>query len=374
MSSQTSIAPARTLASARSEDGISRNKKRFKIHPNGNHEHHLVDPRTKVGISENLLNSIRAKWQRQQDQNVEKGEQPGSSSNNKPTDREKYGRGGESVGYGRSGDVRLSRKTRHDNKGAVCYAIKEHQRRRRETTRAYRNRSTTSFCISSCLEHHNVINILDLIQDQNGNYCEVMAFCDGGNLATLILRSEKLGAREADCYFKQLLQGVEYLHTMGVAHRDLKPENLLLTSKGVLKIADFGEAECFRLPWEKGARKSSGRCGTIPYIAPELYLDDEFDSRLVDVWATGMIYMAMRTGKLLWAASRNQDSHYMRYFGDRKRQSGFGPIERLENGNCRSIIYAILDPSPVRRLTASQVLTSRWCSEIQLCNAGANEC
>jgi protein-serine/threonine kinase len=45
-----------------------------------------------------------------------------------------------------------------------------------------------------------VINIPGLIQGPNGNYCEVMAFCDGGNLATLILRSEKLGAKEEDCY------------------------------------------------------------------------------------------------------------------------------------------------------------------------------
>ena len=119
---------------------------------------------------------------------------------------------------------------------------------------------------------------------------------------------------------------------MGVAHRDLKSENLLLTCRGVLKIADFGEAECFRFPWEEESRVSRDRCGTIPYIAPENYLGGAFDPRPFDVWAMGIIYMAMRTGKLLWgAALKNQDSNYTRYLGDRKLSSGFQPIERLSN-------------------------------------------
>lgn len=67
-------------------------------------------------------------------------------------------------------------------------------------------------------------------------------------------------------------------------------------------------------------------------MAPEQYLDEEFDLRPIDVWAIGMIYMAMRTGKLLWgAALKNKDSNYIRYLSDRTLDSGFRPIERLEN-------------------------------------------
>jgi protein-serine/threonine kinase len=159
-----------------------------------------------------------------------------------------------------------------------------------------------------------------------------MAFCDGGNLTILILRRKNLCELEADCFFKQLARGVEYLHSVGVAHRDLKPENLLLTSRGILKIGDFGEAECFRFPWEAKARVTTGRCGSIPYIAPEQYLDGEIDPRPVDVWPMGMVYMAMRTGKLLWdVALKHKDNNYIRYLCDRTLPSGFRPIERLQN-------------------------------------------
>jgi hypothetical protein len=75
----------------------------------------------------------------------------------------KYGNGSESIGYGRSGNVRLARKIILNSQRVECYVIKEHRRRARETMRLYRNRSTSSFCISSCLNHINVINILDLV-------------------------------------------------------------------------------------------------------------------------------------------------------------------------------------------------------------------
>jgi len=123
---------------------------------------------------------------------------------------------------------------------------------------------------------------------------------------------------------------VEYMHQMGVAHRDLKPENLLLTTNGALKITDFGNGECFRMAWEKEAHMTCGLCGSAPYIAPEEYTDKEFDPRAVDVWATGVIYMAMRTGRHLWrVAKKDEDEFFEKYLEGRKDEGGYTPIENL---------------------------------------------
>lgn len=86
------------------------------------------------------------------------------------------------------------------------------------------------------------------------------------------------------------MNGVEYIHTQGVAHRDLKPENLMLDSHGTLKISDFGEAEVVQSPWESEPHKSRGVCGSGPYIAPEEFTLKEFDARSVDVWSCGIMY------------------------------------------------------------------------------------
>jgi protein-serine/threonine kinase len=242
---------------------------------------------------------------------------------------EKYGKCQEIVGRGAFGIVRISHK-RTEGMGEQLYAVKEFRRRPEENEKKYSKRLTSEFCISSSLRHPNVIHTLDLLQDSKGDYCEVMEFCAGGDLYTLVLAAGKLEVAEADCYFKQMMRGVEYMHEMGVAHRDLKPENLLLTTHGSLKITDFGNGECFRMAWEADAHMVSGLCGSAPYIAPEEYVDREFDARAVDVWATGVIYMAMRTGRHLWrVAKKEEDEFYERYLQGRRDEEGYGPIESL---------------------------------------------
>lgn len=61
-------------------------------------------------------------------------------------------------------------------------------------------------------------------------------------LYTLIIATGKLEVTKADCFFKQLMHSVEYIHEIGVAQRDLKPKNLLLTADCALKITDFSTA------------------------------------------------------------------------------------------------------------------------------------
>ncbi|KAH9884426.1 serine/threonine-protein kinase hal4 [Xylariomycetidae sp. FL2044] len=282
---------------------------------------------------------------------------------------EKYGKCHEVVGRGAFGIVRISHKKIQN--GEKLFAVKEFRRRPEETEKKYSKRLTAEFCISSSLRHPNVIHTLDLLKDQKGDYCEVMEYCSGGDLYTLVLAAGKLEVLEADCYFKQMMRGVEYMHEMGVAHRDLKPENLLLTSHGALKITDFGNGECFRMAWENDAHMVSGLCGSAPYIAPEEYIDREFDARAVDIWACGVIYMAMRTGRHLWrVAKKDEDEFYEKYLEGRRDEEGYGPIESLHRARCRNVIYSILDPNPSRRITASQVLKSEWGREIKLCKAG----
>lgn len=383
--------------------------KRFELLPESTHVHHLKSAKRQEKLSDMLRDMLGGKKKDEHahgdeqqlslmstwvDQLKNERERLASDKKGGPnataTLVEKYGKCHEIVGRGAFGIVRISHKADpKDSKLEQLYAVKEFRRRPQESPRKYQKRLTSEFCISSSLRHPNVIHTLDLLQDAKGDYCEVMEFCAGGDLYTLVLAAGKLEVVEADCFFKQLMRGVEYMHEMGVAHRDLKPENLLLTTHGALKITDFGNGECFRMAWEKEAHMTAGLCGSAPYIAPEEYVDTEFDPRAVDVWATGVIYMAMRTGRHLWrVAKKDEDEFFERYLEGRRDEDGYGPIEALhrvrkppvprllvvtnpcEQARCRNVIYSILDPNPTRRITASQVLKSEWGREIKLCKAG----
>ena len=248
----------------------------------------------------------------------------------------KYGKYLEVVGHGASGIVRISHTPDPANAdgGELLYAVKEFRRRSEERFEKYQRRLTSEFYISSALQHPNIIHTLDLIQDSKGDFCEVMEYCAGGDLHAFIITAGLLPAAEGDCFFKQLMRGVEYLHEMGVAHRDLKPENLLLTAHGGLKISDFGYALCFRTASETEARMVTGLCGSMPYIAPEAFGTREYDPRAVDVWACGIVYMAMRTGQHLWRIARkDEDEFYQEYLQGRKEEDGYAPIETLQRVN-----------------------------------------
>lgn len=309
----------------------------------GGHEHHLRSSRRQEKLSDmwrailgkkqettadNDL-SLVSNWVDTLNQEKDEANDKKGGPNATSTLVEKYGKCQEVVGRGAFGIVRISHK-KVGGSGEKLFAVKEFRRRPEETEKKYSKRLTAEFCISSSLRHPNVIHTLDLVKDAKGDYCEVMEFCAGGDLYTLVLSSGKLEVQEADCFFKQMMRGVEYLHEMGVAHRDLKPENLLLTTRGGLKITDFGNGECFRMAWETDAHMVSGLCGSAPYIAPEEYTDKEFDARAVDVWACGVIYMAMRTGRHLWRlAKKDDDEFYARYLEGRRDEEGYGPIESL---------------------------------------------
>lgn len=321
--------------------------KRFWIDEEGNHNHQLRSAKRQEKLTDMVRDFLGGKKkEHHEDQNLSlmanwvdqiKNEKNKMASDKKDgpngtaTLVQKYGKCQEIVGRGAFGIVRIAHKTDpNDSRQEQLYAVKEFRRRPQEDAKKYSKRLNSEFCISSSLRHPNVIHTLDLLTDAKGDYCEVMEFCAGGDLYSLVLAAGKLEVLEADCYFLQLMRGVEYIHEMGVAHRDLKPENLLLTTHGALKITDFGNGECFRMAWETEAHMTAGLCGSAPYIAPEEYTDREFDPRAVDVWACGVIYMAMRTGRHLWrVAKKDEDEFYDNYVQGRKSDAGYGPIESL---------------------------------------------
>lgn len=321
--------------------------KRFWVDENNEHHHYLRSAKRQEKLSDMFRDfltgkkrehheeqplSLMSNWvdQIKSEKHRLASDQKGGP-NNTVTLVQKYGKCQEVVGRGAFGIVRIAHKTDPaDSKHEQLYAVKEFRRRPQEDQKKYSKRLNSEFCISSSLRHPNVIHTLDLLADAKGDYCEVMEFCAGGDLYSLVLAAGKLEVAEADCYFLQLMRGVEYIHEMGVAHRDLKPENLLLTTHGAIKITDFGNGECFRMAWETEAHMTAGLCGSAPYIAPEEYIEREFDPRPLDVWACGVIYMAMRTGRHLWrVAKKDEDEFYEAYIRGRKSEEGYTPIETL---------------------------------------------
>ncbi|KAJ3311747.1 serine/threonine-protein kinase HAL4/sat4 [Boothiomyces sp. JEL0838] len=282
-------------------------------------------------------------------------------SRNEPCERlvEKYGYcQSQVIGKGATSKVRLVVSHKEGNK---VYAVKEFRKRRKnESQKEYMKRMTAEFCISSSLHHANVVETLDLVVDDKHTWCEVMEYCSGGTLYD-ILQEKPLLQSEIDCCFKQLIGGVNYIHSMGVAHRDLKPENILFDADGQLKISDFGTSDVFRTCFENSCHLSKGVCGSLPYIAPEEFSNSEYDGREVDIWATGVIYYAMKYAGLPWMHAVPNDERYNVFLKTRK--GNFKPIDSLLPG-CRNLLNSVLEPDPKERLTSQNIVDDPWFKSI----------
>lgn len=96
-------------------------------------------------------------------------------------------------------------------------------------------------------DHPNIMQQIECVEDRENIY-SVMPFCDGGELYDIIEAKGAINETMARYYFIQILQGVAYLQSRGVAHRDMSLENIMFDSNGRCFIIDFGM--CLRLPVE----------------------------------------------------------------------------------------------------------------------------
>lgn len=214
-------------------------------------------------------------------------------------------------------------------------------------------------------QHPNIIEWFASGEDNVWRWI-AMEFAEGGDLFDKI--EADVGVRQdiAQVYFAQLVGGVSFMHSKGVAHRDLKPENILLSQDGSLKLADFGMATMFEY---KGQRKmSSTLCGSPPYIAPEILACGRVDKKsptagkyspdLVDVWSCGVILFVLLVGNTPW----DEPSSTSWEFGEYLRTSGKSTDALWERvpTEALSLLRGMMSVDTSKRFTFAQVRQHPW--------------
>ena len=156
----------------------------------------------------------------------------------------------------------------------------------------------------------------------------VEELCAGGELFDRIMELGKFSEADAVHLIHQVVDGIQYLHSMGCIHRDLKPENLLMVGRTPgtaeylqLKICDFGlsamrDVDGTKEDFDKDLQKYMG---TEEYIAPEVFITassvakqqaGEHYTGKIDVWAIGVIFYIMVTGRFPFMR-KDHDSFYI---------------------------------------------------------------
>jgi serine/threonine protein kinase len=151
------------------------------------------------------------------------------------------------------------------------------------------------------LDHPNICPVYGF-EEAEGVPFIVMALIDGTSLARRMRDGITLG--EALEWVIGIGEGLKYAREHGVIHRDIKAGNVLLTNSGTPRITDFGLA----IIEDRSRLTAPGSVmGTVQCMAPEQLVGEDADRR-TDIWAAGVLFFEMLTGRNPFLRSSPQDT------------------------------------------------------------------
>jgi serine/threonine protein kinase/tetratricopeptide (TPR) repeat protein len=159
----------------------------------------------------------------------------------------------------------------------------------KKTIERFRNELKTARMIS----HKNVCRMFDLGEAEGAHFI-TMEYVRGEDLKNLIRKMGQLSAGQVLSIAKQVCEGLDEAHRLGVIHRDLKPQNVMIDSEGNPRIMDFGIARSLEA---KGITGAGVMIGTPEYMSPEQVEGKETDQRS-DIYSLGVILYEMVTGRV----------------------------------------------------------------------------
>ena len=145
----------------------------------------------------------------------------------------------------------------------------------------------------AALNHQNVLQIHDIGRDEEGLFI-VTEYVDGESLAERLRRDVRLSVTDMLRMMLQLGRALAVAHERGIIHRDIKPGNILITSRGVPKLADFGLAQ---LVTERNLTRTGTALGTWVYASPEQLQDAKRVDQRSDIYSLGATMYELVTGE-----------------------------------------------------------------------------
>ncbi|NP_001382220.1 death-associated protein kinase 2 isoform 14 [Homo sapiens] len=210
---------------------------------------------------------------------------------------------GEELG---SGQFAIVKKCREKSTG-LEYAAKFIKKRQSRASRRGVSREEIEREVSILRQvlHHNVITLHDVYENRT-DVVLILELVSGGELFDFLAQKESLSEEEATSFIKQILDGVNYLHTKKIAHFDLKPENIMLLDKNIpiphIKLIDFGLAHEI----EDGV-EFKNIFGTPEFVAPEIVNYEPLGLE-ADMWSIGVITYILLSGASPFLGDTKQET------------------------------------------------------------------
>jgi serine/threonine protein kinase len=189
--------------------------------------------------------------------------------------------------------------------------------------------------------HQNVAHVYDFVEGENESYI-LMEYIDGVDLSHVVEKVGSVPAEVAACILLCVAKGVSYIHAHNLIHRDIKPSNIRLTTRGEVKLMDFGIVMSIE---NQGLTRPGMMVGSPSYLSPEQVLGDTIDGK-ADVFLMGICLYEMLTGTRPFR-DEGQETIFHRI-----REAKFVPIRNMQRNVpplLEGIVHRCLRKEPGRR-------------------------
>eukprot|EP00356_Strombidium_inclinatum_P012643 CAMPEP_0170489120 /NCGR_PEP_ID=MMETSP0208-20121228/7516_1 /TAXON_ID=197538 /ORGANISM="Strombidium inclinatum, Strain S3" /LENGTH=283 /DNA_ID=CAMNT_0010763901 /DNA_START=146 /DNA_END=997 /DNA_ORIENTATION=- len=189
------------------------------------------------------------------------------------------------------------------------------------------------------------------------HFGEIMSWNEGEEKFETCLENKKFfNETDIQRIMRDLIIGLEFLHSHSIVHRDIKPQNIMLDENGKAKFADFGASKI--LEGEDDMLKDTS--GTFLFLSPECCdpAVKEYSSKKADIWALGVSLYALTFNKLpFWGETEKEmleciQNSDLQMPEDRKVPDGLADVIRM-----------MLDKDPEKRSTVDEIKAHKWLNE-----------
>mmetsp|Transcript_22979 Transcript_22979/g.25991 ORF Transcript_22979/g.25991 Transcript_22979/m.25991 type:complete len:594 (-) Transcript_22979:633-2414(-) len=215
------------------------------------------------------------------------------------------------------------------------------------------NVAKSSYKLLKKLAHPNIITVDELFVDEVKSRIHlIMGLVKGAELFKILFEEGAYTEKQASSMFRQLMNGISYLHSHGICHRDIKPSNLLVSDEGCLKITDFDVSKYS----STGKIQMLTPTGTMAFSAPELLQDCVYDEK-VDIWSCGCVLYTMLSGEQPFNSENTRTLIHQIVNCDYTLTGGIWDNISEEG---KDVIRKCFTADPEQRSTADEILNLPW--------------
>mmetsp|Transcript_60307 Transcript_60307/g.111866 ORF Transcript_60307/g.111866 Transcript_60307/m.111866 type:complete len:297 (-) Transcript_60307:52-942(-) len=165
----------------------------------------------------------------------------------------------------------------------------------KSTEKSRRNRVMNEVNMASQLKHDNIVRFHQWHETRNHLWI-ISEYCAGGDLLRILKQDGRLPEGQVRNFGREIIAGLNHVHSHGIVHCDLKPANLQCDEAGTIKLAGFGQAR-WATDVDRPVDAGPVQQGTPQYMAPELFQDCAAYSAASDLWALGCVLHEMLAGR-----------------------------------------------------------------------------